>query len=50
MKGGTCDIKCCNSKKFKYVSDFFTIEKLELINEKWKSQTMISLSIQNRFP
>ena len=28
MKGGTCDIKSCNSKTFKYVYDFFIIEKL----------------------
>ena len=28
MKGGTCDIKSCNSKTFKYVYDSFIIEKL----------------------
>ena len=50
MKSGTCDIKYYNSKTFEYAFILFTIEKLELMIEKWKIQTMISFSIHKKIP
>ena len=38
MKGGNCVLRNCNSKTFDFGHNFNTREKLELMNEKWKSQ------------
>ena len=45
MKGDTCDIRSCNSKTFDFGNNFYKLDKLELMNEKLKSQVMIYDSI-----
>ena len=34
MKGGNCDIRNCTSKMFDFLHNFFSRDKLELMNEK----------------
>ena len=41
MKGGICDNISCNSKTFDFRTDFYKLDKLELMKEKLKSQIML---------
>ena len=48
MKGGNYVIRNCTSKTFDVGHNVYTREKLALMNEKWKSQAIISFSIYNK--
>ena len=48
MKCGNYVIRNCTSKTFDFWHNFYTREKLELMNEKWKSQVIISFSIYRK--
>ena len=45
IKGGNCVLKKCTFKAFIFGHNFYTREKLESINEKWKSQVILYFSI-----
>ena len=48
MKGGICILKKMTSKTFDFSNEFHTRELLESMNEKWKSQVIISFSIYSK--
>ena len=48
MKGGICILKNSTIKTFDYNQEFYSRDLLESMNEKWKSQVMISISIYSK--
>ena len=48
MKGGICILKKSTIKIFDYSKEFYSRDLLESMNEKWKSQVMISFSIYRK--
>ena len=48
MKGDNCDIRNCPSKTFDFGHTFYQLNKLELMNEKWKIQVIIYASVHKK--
>ena len=48
IKSGNYVLKNCTSKTFVFSKEFHTREMLESMNEKWKSQVIISSSIYQK--
>ena len=48
MKDGICVLKKSTNKTFDFSNEFHTRELLESMNEKWKSQVILSFSIYSK--
>ena len=49
MKGGICNLQNSIKKTFDFNQEFYSREKLECMNEKWKSEAMISFTTYSKF-
>ena len=48
MKCGNCVLENCTQTRYDYSHEFHSCEMLEMMNEKWKSEVIISFSIYKK--